>query len=65
LGHSQGSTLLYMTSLKVNKNCVILVWFGWEGSVTPVRSFVLSFCTGSVAAILTNPLDIVKVRMQV
>ena len=26
---------------------------------------MLSFCTGSVAAIVTNPLDIVKVRMQV
>lgn len=36
-----------------------------DQNISFVNSFLLSFITGSVASIVTNPLDVVKVRMQV
>jgi hypothetical protein len=39
--------------------------FGFKQDVTMLQNFVVAFFTGSIASLVTNPMDIAKVRMQV
>ena len=39
--------------------------FGFKQDVTMLQNFVVAFFTGTIASLITNPMDIAKVRMQV
>lgn len=39
--------------------------FGFKQDVTMLQNFVVAFFTGTIASMVTNPMDIAKVRMQV
>lgn len=69
LYRAYGATILSFgpfTGISIALYDKLKYWFGYdERSIAFHQSLILSALSGSVASIVTNPIDVVKVRMQV
>lgn len=66
-GPYTGIHLALYDKFKSKKNSnKFLVWYQFESENLKIHeSFILAFSSGIIASVVTNPMDIVKVRMQV